>query len=57
MLSNEDLTYHRSRAQTELDLADRAERQRVAAAHRKLAALHMERLKRPDELCSGSDRP
>jgi hypothetical protein len=54
MLSNEDLAYHRSRAQTELDLAYRADRQTVAAAHMKLASLHMERLKRQDESCSGS---
>jgi hypothetical protein len=54
MLSQEDLVYHRTRAQAELDLAYRAERQTVAAAHMRLASLHMERLKRQDEFCSGS---
>ena len=54
MLSDEDLAYHRSRAQTELDLAYRAEAQSAAAAHMKLASLHMDRLKRQDESCGGS---
>ncbi|HEX9965498.1 MAG TPA: hypothetical protein VGB04_11010 [Allosphingosinicella sp.] len=54
MLSDEDLAYHRTRAQTELDLAYRAERQPVAEAHMRLASLHMERLKRQDEYCGGS---
>ncbi len=54
MLSEQDLAYHRARAQAELDLAYRSDRAEVAAVHMKLAALHMERLKHQDELCSGS---
>ena len=53
MLTDQDAIYHRERVQTELDLAYQAEHTNVAHAHMKLAALHMARLKREDELCAG----
>jgi hypothetical protein len=54
MLSQQDLEYHQQRARAEMDRAYRAEHKVAAEAHMRLAGLHMERLKRQDELCHGS---
>ena len=54
MLSEAERSYHRLRAQAELALAEADGRQVVAQAHRKLAQLHMNRLKTLDEACDGS---
>ena len=53
-MSEQDLTYHRERVQAELDWAYRAAPKAAADAHLRLAALHMQQLKRVDELCDGS---
>ena len=53
MLSPQDLEYHQQRARAEMDRAYRAEHHAVAEAHMRLAGLHMERLKRQDELPRG----
>ena len=53
-MSDQDRLYHIERARRELDLAYQAERQAVAEAHMKLSALHMARLKKVDDRCSGS---
>ncbi len=50
-----DMDYHWQRAQTEQDQAQRATSPAVAEAHRRLAALHVERIKLLDENCGGSD--
>ena len=49
-----DADYHQNRARTEMDLAYRAAHSAAAEAHMKLAGLHMQELKREDELCGGS---
>ena len=54
MLSQQDLEYHQQRARAEMDQAYRAVHNSAAEAHMRLAGLHMERLKRVDETCSGS---
>ena len=53
-MAEQDILYHRERAQAELDLAYRAEGSAAAQSHLRLAGLHMERLKRQDERCCGS---
>jgi hypothetical protein len=53
-VSDQDRLYHIERARRELDLAYQAERHAVAEAHMKLSALHMARLKKVDDRCSGS---
>ncbi len=54
MLSEHDKNYHLERARAEFDLADKAQNRAAAAAHMKLAALHMGRIKQLDECCGGS---
>ena len=48
MLSQSDREYHKLRAQAELDCAYRAENYKVAEAHMRLSALHMQRLRDGD---------
>ncbi len=54
MLQEQDRYYHMQRACSELDRAEHAHHQQVARAHRGLAALHMDELRRLDESCGGS---
>ncbi|QAY79428.1 hypothetical protein [Sphingosinicella sp. BN140058] len=54
MLQEQDRYYHMQRACSELDRAAQAEHGEVADAHRRLAALHMDELRRLDESCGGS---
>jgi hypothetical protein len=54
MLQEYDRHYHMTRACSELDSAAQAQLQEVAEAHRRLAALHMDRLRALDESCGGS---
>lgn len=50
----DDRDYHRERARSELEWADRAAKDAAAAAHLRLSALHMERLRMLDEHCAGA---
>lgn len=43
-MSNDDLTYYRDRAETEIELATRATHPDAAAAHTQLAAAYLERV-------------
>lgn len=43
-MSNEDLTYYRHRAETEIERAAQATLPKVVAAHRKLANAYFERI-------------
>ena len=54
MLREHDQAYHMKRACWELDRASEANRPDVAEAHRRLAALHMDRLRMLDERCGGT---
>lgn len=53
-MRREDIEYHAERARAELDRANKATGQAAANAHMRLSSLHMERLQRADEECSGS---
>ena len=53
-MSEHDLAYHRERFRTELDHASRAQHVAAADAHRDLARLHLQELKKVDERCNGS---
>jgi hypothetical protein len=59
MATDSDQAYHLARAQAETILADRAQFAQAAEAHRRLAALHMERLAdvRSASIRSDEDRP
>lgn len=54
MLSEREKSYHLGRAQAEMDLGYRAEHRAAAAAHLRLSALHMSRIKDLDETCEGA---
>ena len=56
MHSEQDRAYHLHRARDELDWAYRAERDCAAAAHMRLSALHMRKIKELDERREGSLR-
>jgi hypothetical protein len=47
-MTDDDRDYHLGRARAELDLAYRAERKDVAAAHMRLSSLHMQRIAQED---------
>lgn len=49
-----DAEYHQQRARAEMDLAESASCRTAAEAHKKLAGLHIQELKREDEMCGGS---
>ena len=56
-MTDDDRNYHLERARAELDLAYRAERKDVAAAHMRLSSLHMQRIAQGDADATEVMRP
>lgn len=54
MYDRDDSAYHALRARVERETADRAAPSAAAEAHRRLSALHLDRLREIDEGCGGS---
>jgi len=50
----DDRSYHLERVRSELDIAYHAEAERVADAHLRLSALHIQRLRDLDDDCGGA---